>query len=207
MSYRKTVFTSLKEILLNERPELDMEIPDISAYDRILIGSPIWCGTFPNAVFSFLDKVNLNGKKAAIFTTSGATEPQKIAVKIKKKYSAKWCRTFNANHATDENITDPMLMGLLSNLNEAAKIQAPKAMKEIYSFYKEYRGRDLEDADWKELTEKARQISAGWEENEWVRRVVLEMISLLDSDDAERRRIALEVEKEMEAAEQKMNAA
>jgi len=96
----------------------------------------------------------------------------------------------------------PMLMGLLSNLNEAAKIQAPKAMKEIYSFYKEYRGRDLEDADWKELTEKARQISAGW-----VRRVVLEMISLLDSDDAERRRIALEVEKEMEAAEQKMNAA
>ena len=88
----------------------------------------------------------------------------------------------------------PMLMGLLSNLDEAAKIQAPKAMKEIYSFYKEYRGRDLEDADWKELTEKAR-------------RIVLEMISLLDSDDAERRRIALEVEKEMEAAEQKMNAA
>ena len=78
----------------------------------------------------------------------------------------------------------PMLMGLLSNLDEAAKIQAPKAMKEIYSFYKE-----------------------GWEENEWVRRIVLEMISLLDSDDAERRRIALEVEKEMEAAEQKMNAA
>ena len=29
----------------------------------------------------------------------------------------------------------PMLMGLLSNLDEAAKIQAPKAMKEIYSFY------------------------------------------------------------------------
>ena len=106
MSYQKTVFTSLKEILLNERPKLNMEIPDISVYDRILIGSPIWCGTLPNAVFSFLDKVNLNGKKAAIFTTSGATEPQKIAVKIKKKYSAKWCRPFNANHATDENITD-----------------------------------------------------------------------------------------------------
>ena len=104
MSYRKTVFTSLKEILLKERPELDMEIPDISVYDRILIGSPIWCGTLPNAVFSFLDKVNLNGKKAAIFTTSGATEPQEIAVRIKKKYPAKWCRPFNANHATDETI-------------------------------------------------------------------------------------------------------
>lgn len=104
MSYRKTVFTSLKEILLRERPKLDMEIPDISAYDRILIGSPIWCGTVPNIVFSFLDKVNLHEKKAAIFTTSGATEPQKIAVKIKKKYPARWIRPFNANHAVDEDI-------------------------------------------------------------------------------------------------------
>ena len=93
MSYRKTVFTALKEILLNERPELDMEIPDISAYDRILIGSPIWCGTFPNAVFSFLDKVNLNGKKCSNFynqrsyrTTECCSEDQK------RKYSAKWCR-------------------------------------------------------------------------------------------------------------------
>ena len=104
MSYKKTVLTSLKEIFLKERPKLDMEIPDTSVYDRILIGSPIWCGTVPNAVFSFLDKVNLTGKKAAVFTTSGATEPQKIAEKIKKKYPARWCRPFNANHAADEDI-------------------------------------------------------------------------------------------------------
>ena len=104
MSYRKTVSTSLKEIMLKERPELDMEIPDISAYDRILIGGPIWCGTLPNAVFSFLDKVKLNGKKAAVFTTSGATKPEKLAAKIKEKYPAKWYAPFNANHATDEDI-------------------------------------------------------------------------------------------------------
>ena len=67
---------------------------------------------------------------------------------------------------------------------------------------------EFEEVDyWKELTEKARQICAGWEENEWVRRIVLEMISLLDSDDAERRRIALEVEKEMEEAMQNDAAA
>ncbi|MCI6302753.1 MAG: hypothetical protein MR652_06260 [Blautia sp.] len=46
----------------------------------------------------------MNRKKAAVFTTSGATEPQKIAVKIKKKYPARWCRPFNANHAADEDI-------------------------------------------------------------------------------------------------------
>ncbi len=38
-------------------------------------------------------------------------------------------------------------------------------MKEIYSFYKEcHRGRDLEDADWKELTEKpVRSVQDGSE--------------------------------------------
>ena len=142
MSYRKTVFTALKEILLNERPELDMEIPDISAYDRILIGSPIWCGTIPNAVFSFLDKVNLNGKKAAIFTTSGATEPQKIAVKIKKKYSAKWCRPFNANHATDENITDWLKQYDLTNRN-ADEMHSPVVVKRVHELKDTQNGVEL----------------------------------------------------------------
>ena len=40
----------------------------------------------------------------------------------------------------------PMLMGLLSNLDEAAKIQAPKAMKEIYSI------RNIVAGIWKMLT-------------------------------------------------------
>ncbi len=40
MSYWKTVFTSLKEILTKARPELAMEIPDIQQYDRILLGCP-----------------------------------------------------------------------------------------------------------------------------------------------------------------------
>lgn len=153
MSYRKTVFTSLKEILLNERPELDMEIPDISAYDRILIGSPIWCGTFPNAVFSFLDKVNLNGKKAAIFTTSGATEPQKIAVKIKKKYSAKWCRPFNANHATDENITDWLKQYVLTNRN-ADEMHSPIVVKQVDELKDTQKGPRLCALKWRKFIAK-----------------------------------------------------
>lgn len=40
MSYWKTVFTSLKEILTKARPQLTMEIPDIQQYDRILFGCP-----------------------------------------------------------------------------------------------------------------------------------------------------------------------
>ena len=81
MSYRKTVFTSLKEILLKERPELDMEIPDISAYDRILIGSPIWCGTVPNAVFSSWISKSEAEKRQQFLQPAELQKPQKSAIK------------------------------------------------------------------------------------------------------------------------------
>ncbi len=104
MSYRKTVFTSLREIFTKARPELDMDIPDIAKYDRILIGAPIWCGCVPNVVYSFLDKIDLSGKKAALFTTSGATHPDKIAKKLKNEYAARWHRPLDGNQASEDVI-------------------------------------------------------------------------------------------------------
>ena len=105
MSYGKTVLTSLKEIFTKSRPALAMEIPDVQKYDRILIGCPIWCGVVPNVVLTLLDAVNLSGKHTALFTTSGATRPTKLAVKLKKAYpEAKWHKPLNANSVTEEEI-------------------------------------------------------------------------------------------------------
>ena len=109
MSYIKTVFTSLKEIFTKARPELAMEIPDIQKYDRILVGCPIWCGFVPNVVLTLLDALDLSGKHVAVFTTSGATKPVKLAVKLKKLYSeAKWHKPLNANGAAEEEIRNWM---------------------------------------------------------------------------------------------------
>ncbi len=83
MSYVKTVMTSIKEIVTKARPKLALEIPDIQKYERILIGFPIWCGTAPNVVLTLLDALDLNGKHAAVFTTSGASKPVKLAVSLK----------------------------------------------------------------------------------------------------------------------------
>ncbi|MDO4339138.1 MAG: hypothetical protein Q4C91_13815 [Eubacteriales bacterium] len=94
----------------------------------------------------------------------------------------------------------PVLMRLLSNMDEAAHMEVPKAMKEIYDFYKEYRGRDLEDEDWKEICDRAGEMDKNRGENLWYRRTLMEMVYLLEEDDRERRRIAMEVEKEMEEA-------
>lgn len=79
------------------------------AYDRIIFGTPIWCGFVPNVVLTLLDALNLSGKHVALFTTSGATKPIKLAVKLKKSYpEAKWHKPLNANGVTEEEIRNWM---------------------------------------------------------------------------------------------------
>jgi hypothetical protein len=46
----------------------------------------LWCRVTPNVVLTLLDGWDLNGKHAAVFTTSGPTKSVKLAVKLKKSY-------------------------------------------------------------------------------------------------------------------------
>jgi len=72
-------------------------------------GHAIWCGAAPNVVLTLLDALDLNGKHTAVFTTSGATKPMKLAVKLKKAYpGAKWHKPLNANDMTEEEIRNWM---------------------------------------------------------------------------------------------------
>lgn len=78
-------------------------------YDRILIGCPIWCVVVPNVILTLLDAVNLSGKHVALFTTSGASKPVKIAVKLKKSYpEARWHRPLNEKSVTEDEIRNWM---------------------------------------------------------------------------------------------------
>ena len=42
---------------------------DLSEYDVIFIGGPIWWGTYPHVMFSFFKEHDLNGKRLIPFTT------------------------------------------------------------------------------------------------------------------------------------------
>lgn len=53
----------------NERPTFQGEISDIEQYETIFIGSPIWWYTFPQVIYTFLDRYDLNGKNIVPFTT------------------------------------------------------------------------------------------------------------------------------------------
>lgn len=55
------------------RPEITEENLDISAYDEILLGFPIWWYVAPTIINTFLEKYDLSGKKIILFATSGGS--------------------------------------------------------------------------------------------------------------------------------------
>lgn len=71
-SFFKTVAESKREFDSDEKPALKTEKIDLSEYDKILIGFPVWFGTCPMAVISFIEKNDFVGKKIYPFCTSGA---------------------------------------------------------------------------------------------------------------------------------------
>lgn len=56
----------------NARPEIQNNI-DVSSYDVIFIGYPIWWGDTPRIIQTFMEKTNLNGKTMIPFCTSSST--------------------------------------------------------------------------------------------------------------------------------------
>ena len=55
------------------RPAIAEELPDLSAYDTVLIGYPIWWGDVPRIVSNFVENVDLTDKTLAVFFTSGGS--------------------------------------------------------------------------------------------------------------------------------------
>lgn len=56
----------------NARPAIANEI-NVDDYDTIYLGYPIWWGTVPKIILTFLDTCNLDGKTAIPFCTSGGS--------------------------------------------------------------------------------------------------------------------------------------
>ena len=69
-SYHATTQRAAEEQEMDARPEL-LGIPEnLDKYDTIFLGYPIWWGTFPMAIKTFLESVDLSGKKILPFCTS-----------------------------------------------------------------------------------------------------------------------------------------
>lgn len=84
------------------RPAIKGPMPDISKYDTIFIGSPVWYNTYPMVVQTFLDQVNLNSssKKVIPFTTNEGFGLGETPTILKNQYpNAKTRRGFSVRGA------------------------------------------------------------------------------------------------------------
>ena len=66
--------TSVEMNDLKSRPEIITGDLAVQNYDTIFLGFPIWWGTAPKVVHTFLEKYDFSGKKIVIFATSGSSE-------------------------------------------------------------------------------------------------------------------------------------
>ena len=86
-NYKECTDVAKKEQKENARPAIQKGTPDLSQYDRIFLGYPIWWGDLPMCVYTWLEENDLNGKTIVPFCTnegSGlAGTPSTLAKKLK----------------------------------------------------------------------------------------------------------------------------
>ena len=79
----KKYFWGGKSALMGDRPKLEPYVFDASDYDLIILGGPVWAGTFPPPLRTFVEenRMVLEGKRlAAFFCCSGG--PGKVLEKF-----------------------------------------------------------------------------------------------------------------------------
>lgn len=71
--YEDTKVRAQQELADDARPALADAAPDLADYDVILLGCPIWYGSEPMAVRTFLESGDFTGKTIYPFTTHGGS--------------------------------------------------------------------------------------------------------------------------------------
>ena len=69
------------------RPEIAGNM-DLSGYERVVIGFPIWWYTAPRIIQTFLEQNDFSNKEVYLFATSGGSSIDKAVEDLKKQYSS-----------------------------------------------------------------------------------------------------------------------
>jgi len=73
-----------KSVVFGEKPTLTNESIDLSRYDTIIIGTPVWAGSFAPPIRSFVNDYKIVNKKIAIFASHGGGGAAKCFAKLKE---------------------------------------------------------------------------------------------------------------------------
>lgn len=73
------------EASTGKKADLQSITKDMNDYDLIILGCPVWAGTYPPAVGTFLKDFPFHGKKLGIFACSKSGNAEKMIEKIEEE--------------------------------------------------------------------------------------------------------------------------
>ena len=86
MAYTPLINLAKEETNKGELPPYEGSAPDLSPYDTIFIGGPVWWGTYPQVMFTLFKDINLDGKTVIPFTTHEGSGLASCASDVKKAF-------------------------------------------------------------------------------------------------------------------------
>ena len=86
MAYNPLIQLAKEEANNGELPPYEGEAPDLSGYDTVFIGGPVWWGTYPQVMFTLFKDINLDGKTVIPFTTHEGSGLASCASDVKKAF-------------------------------------------------------------------------------------------------------------------------
>lgn len=87
MAYTPLIELAKEEARKGELPPYEGTAPDLSHYDTVFIGGPVWWGTYPQVMFTLFKDINLDGKTVIPFTTHEGSGLASCASDVKKAFS------------------------------------------------------------------------------------------------------------------------
>ncbi len=74
-----------KSAVMAETPELESYTTDLSKYDQVVIGFPVWAGTFTPPIRTFVrdNKDGLRGKRISVFACQSGAGAEKAFAKLR----------------------------------------------------------------------------------------------------------------------------
>ena len=88
------------------RPEIAGEALDLSSYDTVIVGFPIWWGVAPRIIETFLESYDFSGKKIIPFCTSGGSGVGRSDTALHKNVTGdvKWAKGRQINRPKEAEI-------------------------------------------------------------------------------------------------------
>ena len=86
MAYTPLINLAKEEANKGELPPYEGTAPDLSQYDTVFIGGPVWWGTYPQVMFTLFKDINLDGKTVIPFTTHEGSGLASCVSDVKKAF-------------------------------------------------------------------------------------------------------------------------